>query len=169
MRKAACLVISAAFILGAGATFGQECQQINLTLKEESAYVDETAYQELAEWFGFESFENCWSQRAIGTIRGTWVLCWADGLFEYPLFDLGIGPELWGNPGVIHTRDGDIYTMSYGLSVWNGDVFVAFGGVTQYFGGTGAYEGATGWSTDAPKKYPVSYWIESKGFLCLPD
>ena len=169
MRKAACFVMTAALVLGAGAAFGQQCQQINLTLKEESTDVNAADYEELAEWFGFDSFEVCWSQRAIGTIRGTWVLCWAEGLFEYPLFELGFGPELWGNPGVIHTRDGDIFVMSYALSVWDGDVFVAFGGVTQYLGGTGAYEGATGWSTDSPKKYPPSYWIESNGILCVPD
>ena len=179
MRKAACLVVTVALVLGGGAAFGgdlgEDCRKLNVILLEESTYVDHTdpEYVALAEYFGFESFANCWSQEVIGTIQGTWVLCWTEGLFIDDPFELGIGPELWGNPGIIHTRKGDIYTMSYGLSVWeyaeDPAVFVAFGGLTRFVDGTGAYEGATGWGTDAPKKYPASYWIQNHGFLCVPD
>jgi len=117
----------------------------------------------------FGPFDWCWSQRVIGTIQGTWVLCGSWELFIADPLDLGIGPDVYGNPGIIYTRKGNIYTMSYSFSVWGGDVFVAFGGLTRFGGGTDAYEGATGWGTDAPKKYPVSYWMQNHGFLCVPD
>lgn len=185
MRKAACLAVAVVLVMAGGAAFGgdlgEDCKILNMTLKEESSDVDAGDYDFLAEYFfGVgATFDVCWSQEAIGTIQGTMVLCWRDGLYiPDPLFNLpGVvidpGPEVWGNPGIIHTKKGDIYTMSYGLSVWDYTVdpavFVAFAGVTRYLGGTGAYEGATGWSTDSPKKYPPTYNIQSVGYLCVPE
>lgn len=185
MKKTACIAITAALLFGGGAVFGgdlgDDCQNLNVTLKEESTDVDPTdpAYVALAEYFGFDVFEVCWSQEVIGTIQGTWVLCWRDGLYiPDPLFDLpGVtidpGVEVWGNPGIIHTKKGDIYVISYGLSVWDYTVdpavFIAFAGVSRYLGGTGAYEGASGWSTDSPKTYPPTYKMQSVGFICIPD
>ena len=191
MRKVACLVVTVALFLGGGLAFGQDCGQLNITFKPEATDLDLTDYPNnldpsdhallvrLTEYYGveFNNPENdwCWKQRVIGTFVGTWVSCGSIDLAIWgPLFaplDVGIGPgpDLYGNPGIIHTRKGDIFTMSYGLSVVDGDDWIAFGGVTWYGDGTDAYEGATGWGTDAPKKYPPSYWIQSKGFLCIPD
>lgn len=187
MQRTTCIVVATALILGGGAVFagnlGDDCQNLTLTLKEESTDVDPTdpAYVALAEYFfgAGATFDVCWSQEAIGTVQGTWVLCWRDGLYiPDPLFNLpGVtidpGVEVWGNPGVIHTKKGDIFTISYGLSVWDYTVdpavFVAFAGVSRYLGGTGAYEGVTGWSTDSPKTYPPTYNIRSNGYLCVPD
>ena len=177
MRKAACLVVTVALFLGGGAAYGgdledlgENCRKLNVILVEESTDLDPEDYDFLAAYFGVAPFEWCWSQQVIGTLQGTWVLCgsFIDLYLPDPL-DLGIGPDLYGNPGIIYTRKGNIYTMSYGLSVWEGDVFVAFGGLTRYMGDTGAYEGAEGWGTDSPKKYPASYWMQGHGFLCWSD
>ena len=169
MRKKVLFMMTAVLILSAGAAFGQECRQLNVTLKVESPDLDPEDFEFLADYFGVDDFDWCWSQRVIGTIQGTWVFCGSWALFADDPLGVGIGPELYGNPGIIYTRKGNIYTMSYGLSVWDGAVFVAFGGLTRYLDGTGAYSGATGYSTDGPMKYPPTYWIQSKGFLCVPD
>lgn len=187
MQRVACYVAVVAIVLGGGAAFGadlgDDCQNLNVTLKEESSDVDpsDPTYVALAEFFfgAGATFDVCWSQEVIGTIQGTWVLCWREGLLiPNPVFDVpGVptdpGVEVWGNPGVIHTKKGDIYVMSYGLSVWDyapdPDFFIAFGGVSQYLGGTGAFAGATGWSTDSPKTYPPTYKLQSVGFICVPD
>jgi hypothetical protein len=154
-----------------GAAFGEDCEQINYNIKAEEGYVDHTdpAYIELAERFGFDSFEVCWSQRAIGTPNGTLVLCWEDSLIIPNPFSQPVAPDLWGNPGVLHTKDGDIYFMAYSVSIWGDDGLIALSSLTRYEGGTGAYEGASGWTSDTPKKYPPSFWMQSKGTLCVPD
>ena len=179
MRKAACLVVTVVLVLGGGAAFGgdlgEDCRKLNLITHEESTYVDHEGEVSvaLAAYFGVEPFDWCWSQQVIGTLQGTWVFCGSWELFMDDLFGLGNFPELYGNPGVIFTRKGNIYTMSYGLSVWDyaedPAVFVAFGGLTHFVGDTGDYEGAEGWGTDAPKKYPPSYWLQNHGFLCWSD
>ena len=163
--------------LGVGTAFGQDCDKFNVILKPGETYVDDDDlgdYDFLAEHFGVEPFEWCWSQRVIGTVQGRWALCGNNDLAIFDPFGLGIGPELWGNPGFILTKKGDmIYTMSYGLAVWgfDGDFsdVDAFGGLTTFYGGTGAYAGATGWSTDSPKKYPATFWLQSRGFLCVSN
>lgn len=169
MKQATCLVVCAILIVGASVASAQDCAKMNFVLKEESTDQDPANYQFLADYFGIDSFEYCWSQEVNGTLKGTWVFCGSSYLFMNDPLDLGVGPELWANPGIIITRNGIIYTMSYSLSVWDGDVFVAFGGLTRYVAGTGAYTGATGWTTDSPMKYPPTYWIHSEGILCLPE
>ena len=145
MQRVACYVAVVALVLGGGVVFGadlgDDCQNLNVTLKEESSDVDpsDPTYVALAEYFfgAGATFDVCWSQEVIGTIQGTWVLCWREGLLvPNPVFDIpGVptdpGVEVWGNPGVIHTKKGDIYVMSYGLSVWDyaadPDAFIAWG------------------------------------------
>jgi hypothetical protein len=163
-------LLALATCLSAGAAFGDDCGQFNITIKPAETELDPDDYGFLADMFGVAPFEWCWSQRVVGTIKGEYALCgsFADLYMLDPL-GLGIGPELYGNPGIIHTRKGDLYTMSYGLSVWDGDVFVAFGGLTRIVGGTEAYGGAWGYTTDAPKKYPPTFWMQSRGYLCVPD
>lgn len=177
MRRVSVFLIAFALALGAAVVLGQDCKQLNVTFKPESIDLDPADYQYLIEIFGLEidGFDWCWSQEVVGTIRGTWVSCGAMDLAQFaPLFGPipkvdGPGPDLYGNPGVIHTRKGDVYTMSYGLSVYDGETWVSFGGVTWYGDGTAYYAGATGWATDEPKQYPPSLWIRSIGFLCRPE
>ncbi len=178
------IICNAVLIIGlclvASAAFGQDCSRVNMTLKPEETWIDEEDledFDDLAAHFGVDPFGWCWSQRLIGTIKGVWTFCGNDTLHIEDPFELKIHdevPELWGNPGVIETKNGDmIYTMSYGLSAWD---YVAdpaflftFAGVTTFDGGTGAYENAWGWTADKTKKFPASFWAEVEGFLCVPD
>jgi len=179
MRKTIVCLALVGFVTGlaGGPAYGQSCENFNVILKEAATDLDPTEQDlwRLAIHFGIRPpFDYCWSQRVIGTVQGVWALCGNDDLSMFDPLGLGVGPELWGNPGIIYTKQGDmIITMSYGLSVWDfdGDFedIDAFGGLTTFDGGNGAYTGASGWTTDSPKKYPASFWIQSHGFLCVPD
>ena len=166
--------------LAASAASGQDCGNVTLTIKPEETPIAEGDLGEfdfLADWFDVEPFQWCWSQRVVGTIQGVWTFCGHEDLYiENPLgLDIHSEfPELWGNPGVIETKKGDlIYVMSYGLSVWDygadPDFLFSWAGVTTFAGGTGAYADAWGWTADKTKKFPASYWAEVEGFLCVPD
>ena len=157
--------------LGAGTAYGESCTQLTLKLQPQSTDLDPTDFDFLAAYFGVDPFGWCWSQPVVGTIQGVWAFCGNDALAIFNPFSVGVGPDLWGNPGVVLTKEGDlIYMISYGLSVWNGDTFVGFGGMTRISGGTGAYEGATGWTADRSKRIPTpTYAARLQGFLCLPD
>jgi hypothetical protein len=178
MKKTASIIVGLVLVAGAGAAFGQDCGPLNLQFLEPSVdlFPGDPLYDEyvpmIAAHFGLDPavFQWCWTQRVVGTIPGTWVSCGGDPIADYDLFGLPSDPHLYLNPGIIITRRGDVYTISYGLSRYDADFnWIAFGGVTYYEGATGKWAGAEGWGTDRPKHYPPSFWIRSFGSLCMPD
>ena len=76
------------------------------------------------------------SREAVGTINGVWSLCGSFDLFIWDPLGLGLNPELYGNPGVIETQDGKIFTMSYGSVFYHPQSWdwLAFGGITKNHG-----------------------------------
>ncbi len=178
MKKTLRILVAVALAVSAGSVFGQDCGPLNLTFRPQSIdlFPGDDLYDQyvpmIALQFGLDPavFEWCWTQRVVGTIQGRWITCGGMGLAMFDPFGLGGGPDMYGNPGIITSKKGVIYTMSYGLSKYNseGD-WVAFGGLTWYGDGTGRYTGADGWGTDSPKHYPPSFWVRSVGFLCKPE
>lgn len=177
MKKTACVAIAAVLALAASTAFGQECGPLNITFKPDAPSIFpgdllyDTYVPMVAAYFGvpLADFEWCWTQRVVGTIQGTWVTCGGNNIAIYGPFGLPNEPDLYVNPGIMISRKGDIFTLSYGLSRYEGVDWVAFGGITWYGDGTGMYAGANGYSTDSPKHYPPTFWIVSKGFLCLME
>lgn len=178
MKKTACFVVAAAIILLASSAAGQDCGPLNLQFQPDAPAVNpgDPLYDEwvplIAEHFGLDpaGFGWCWTQRVVGTIPGTWVTCGGDDLFVPNPFGIGDGPDLYGNPGVLFNKRGEVYTMSWGLSRFDSEFnWLAFGGLTHYDGETGRYTDAEGWGTDRPKHYPPTYWIRSAGYFCYPE
>jgi len=179
MRKTACFVVAAVLVLGAGSAFGQECKRINVQFQEPAEFIvpgDQLFddYVPLIEArFGVTFVppdDWCWAQRAVGTIRGTWIACGKIDLSIFDPFGFGINTELWGNPGILVGRKGNLFTMSYGVAKWaDPETMTALGGVTYYEGTTGRYEGLIGWATDRPMHYPPSFWVRSVGLICMPE
>jgi hypothetical protein len=192
MKKKTFLVVTALLVLTGGVSFGDDpadCAKLNLMFQpggDPSLEPGEPLYEEyvpvLLAYYGIDAFDWCWSQPIRGSlggvgVKGTWVACGAFDLsLLAPLFPevsapFGAGPDLYGNPGILITNKGDIFTMSYGASVYEGADFtwVAFGGITWYGDGTGAFEGAHGWGSDTSKTTPPSFWVRSVGYLCFPD
>jgi hypothetical protein len=173
------LIVTAAavLVLSAGNALGQGCGHLNLIFMPDAPSIaaGDPLYDQyvpqVAAYYGIPvaDFEWCWTQRVSGTIRGTWVTCGGNNIAIYGPFGLPNEPDLFVNPGILITKKGDIYTLSYGLSRYEGADWVSFGGVTWYGDGTGIYAGANGWGSDCPKHYPPSFWIESRGFLCTAD
>ena len=177
MKRVVIFTVAVVLALSAGNALGQGCGHLNLIFKPEapSIFPGDFLYDQyvpqVAAYYGIPitDFEWCWTQRVGGTIQGTWVTCGGNNIAIYAPFGLPNEPDLYVNPGILITKKGDIFTLSYGLSRYEGMDWVSFGGVTWYGDGTGMYAGANGWGTDAPKHYPPSFWIESKGFLCLAE
>ena len=178
MRKAIVLGITAVLALGAGTVFAQDCGELRLNFKLPSIDLipgddlHEMYVPMIAAHYGLEPgvFEWCWTQQVVGTISGTWVSCGGTTLSEGDPFGFGFGPDLYPNPGIIITKKGDLYSMSWGLSRYDATgAWLAFGGVTRYADGTGRFAGALGWGTDAPQHFPPSFWIRSSGYICLQE
>lgn len=178
MKKTWCCAIALAFLMIAAPAAGQNCKplQLNFTVPSTDIFPGDDLYDEYVPMiearFGIEpgAFGWCWTQRVIGTIPGTWVACGMEDLAIYDPFGFGILTGMWGNPGILVTARGHLFTMSYGLSQFSGGGdWVAFGGVTYYEGAAGKWQGAIGWGTDSPQHYPPSYWIRADGLLCRPS
>jgi hypothetical protein len=179
MKRTTCIAVVLVVALGAGSAFGQDCRKINIQFQEPAPYIDLTDPM-YAPWvaliegrFGvtFDPDNDwCWTQRAVGTIRGTWIACGKMDLSIFDPFGFGINTELWGNPGILITKRGYLFTMSYGVSKWaDPENLSALGGVSYYEGATGRYEGMIGWATDRPMHYPPSFWVRSVGLICEPE
>ena len=177
MRRICCFTVAVMLAMGAASVFGQDCKHLQLNFTEPSIdiFPGDELYDDYVPMiearFGIApgSFEWCWTQRVIGTIPGTWVACGSNGLYIDDPFGFGLITGAWGNPGILVTTRGHLFTMSYGFSNFTATgEWEAFGGVTYYEGATGKWEGGVGWGTDSPQHYPPSYWIRADGLFCNP-
>ncbi len=194
MQKATCLVVVVLILLaghlayGGDKVDGAKCQELVLTFQPDSVDLNPKdwlyeAYVPLIQArFEIGSVDSCWAQSVTGSlggisISGTWVACGNSNLSRAaPLFGKitarGFsGPDLYGNPGIIITKKkGEIYTMSYSLSVYEGAIheWMAFGGVTWFGDGTDRFKRTYGWASDRSPAVPPTLWVESEGYLCFP-
>ena len=177
MKRFVIFTVAVGLTLSAGDALGQGCGNLKLIFKPDapSIFPGDALYDQyvpqVASYFGIPvtDFEWCWTQRVVGTIHGTWVTCGGNDIAIYAPFGLPNEPDLYVNPGILTTSKGDIYTLSYGLSRYDGADWVSFGGVTWYGDGTGIYADAHGWGNDCSKENPPSIWIQSTGFICMPQ
>ena len=194
MRKASCLVVVALVVLAGHLAYGADigpgdkgCETLLLTFHPNVVELSpkDWNYQRtvpmIQAHFGIDSVEWCWSQPVTGSlggvqIEGIWVACGSSDLSKVaPLFASKSArevrsPDLYANPGIIRTKKGDIYTLSYSLSVYEGAnrPWKAFGGVTWYGEGTRRFARTDGWASDRSPMIPPTLWVESEGYLCYP-
>lgn len=179
MKRTACFLITLVLVLCAGTVYAQEnCKTLNINYKPDDFYINpgDPLYDQYVPMiearFGIDpgTFEWCWTQSIVGTINGRWIACGKMDLAIFDPFALGINPELWGNPGIMITKSGNLFTMSYGLSKYDdGGAWIAFGGVSYFEGSSGKYTGTWGWAADRPKHFPPTFEIRSVGYLCPPE
>lgn len=168
-------VVLSLVCVGGSATFAETCGKFKLVVGFPVIDLDPADFEELAEHFGIENgFEWCWSQPVKGSVVGEWVFCGSthEEIYKFDPFGFGYDSELYGNPGMITSENGDIiYTMTYSMAYWDFEIFeaIAVGGITRYTGATGDFSTAAGWTSDRPTQNPPSFKVKAVGTMCRAE